>query len=61
MDGLDKDERRVQALRETLRLYAVAAQDSEEAPSAEERHEAERQVVGLSEVARVILAIEPDD
>ena len=61
MDGLDKDERQVQALRETLRLYAAAAHESDEAPSGEERDEVERKVVGLSKTAKAILAAQPDD
>jgi hypothetical protein len=61
MDGLDKDERQVQALRETLRLYAAAAQESDEAASNEERNEAERRAVGLSKIAKAILATELDD
>jgi hypothetical protein len=61
MDGLDKDERQVQELRETLRLYAAAAHASDEAPSDQERDEAERKVVGLSKTAKAILAAQPDD
>ena len=60
-DRVDKEEEQVQMLRETLRQYAAAADESDKAPSGQERDEAERKVVGLLKTAKAILVTEPDD
>lgn len=54
----EADERRLAALRETLRLYSEAARDARDAPSEEERAEASEKADAFRELARGLVTVD---
>jgi hypothetical protein len=56
LDPEERDERRVTALREALSRYAEAANESDAAPSEEERQQAQREAEALRELALALAA-----